>query len=88
MSKLEFNVDYTVSIYPSIDMMRKMGYEDMFTMSEDLESMVKINYPGLIEDGYCMFDPEYQGFMVYCTGKDVQETIENEFKELMNSCGL
>jgi len=84
----EFNVECTVSIYPSVEMMRKMGYGDMFTMSEDLEEIVKINYPGLIKNGYCQFDPESEGFMVYCTGKDVQEMIENEFKELMNSCGL
>ena len=84
----EFNVDYTVSIYPSIEMMNKMGYKSMYDMSEDLESMVKTNYPGLVEDRYCQFDPESEGFMVYCTSKDVQETIENEFKELMNFCGL
>ena len=84
----EFNVDYTVSIYPSVEMMNKMGYKSMYDMSDDLESMVKINYPGLLEDRFAQFDPESEGFMVYCTSKDVQETIENEFKELMNSCGL
>ena len=84
----EFNVKHTVSIYPSVDMMMKMGYKDMYTMSDDLKEMVKINYPGLIEDGYCQFDPESEGFMVYCTDKDVYDTIYNEFKELMNSCGL
>ena len=82
----EFNVEHTVSIYPSVKVMNKMGYKSMYDMSDDLESVVKINYPGLIEKGYCQFDPESEGFMVYCTDRDVQETIYNEWKEFVNSC--
>jgi len=65
----KFNVEHTVSIYPSLDTMRKMGYKSMYDMSEDLESVVKINYPGLLEERYAQFDPESEGFMVYCTDK-------------------
>ena len=87
MSK-EFNVDYTVSIYPSVEMMNKMGYKSMYDMSDDLESVVKINYPGLLEDKYAKFDPESEGFMVYCTSQDVHDTIMSEWNEFVNSCGL
>lgn len=86
MSKLEFNSECTVSIYPSVEMMNKMGYKSMYDMSDDLKDVVKINYPGLLEEGYAQFDPESEGFMVYCTDRDVQETIYNEWKEFVNSC--
>ena len=87
MSK-EFNVQCTVSIYPSVDVMTKMGYKSMYDMSDDLENTVRINYPGLLEERYAMFDPESEGFMVYCTDKDVHDTIVNEWNEFVNSCGL
>ena len=85
MSKLEFNSECTVSIYPSVQMMNKMGYKSMYDMSDDLESVVKINYPGLLEEGYAQFDPESAGFMVYCATEEIAQVINEELNEMVDS---
>ena len=73
----------TVSFYPTQSKLEELGYDNVFDMNDDLETTVKINYPGLDDKKIAQFDPESAGFMVYCATEDVAEVVNEELINLM-----
>ena len=73
----------TVSFYPTQSKLEELGYSDVFQMNDDLETSVKINYPGLDSKDMAQFDPESAGFMVYCATEDIAEVVNEELINLI-----
>ena len=73
----------TVSFYPTQSKLEELGYSDVFEMNDDLETTVKINYPGLDDKEIAQFDPESAGFMVYCASEEVAEVVNEELINLI-----
>ena len=69
-----------VSYYPDFEEWESIGRLRMYEVSDLLEKQVKTNYPELTG---AQFDPESEGFMVYCDSVDVAEVINEELNYLI-----
>lgn len=72
----------TVSFYEH-DIFRKLDFDDMFEMSDSLQRQVGVNYPGIKGKDMAFFDPESEGFMVYCATEEIAEVVNEELNELI-----
>ena len=72
----------TVSFYNHV-ILREMGIKSMYDMSEQLETVVEINYPGMTARDIAHFDPESDGFMVYCATEEIAEVVNQELNEFI-----
>ena len=72
----------TVSFYNHV-ILREMGIKSMYDMSEQLETVVHINYPGFADKTLAHFDPESDGFMVYCATEEIAEVVNQELNEFI-----
>ena len=73
----------TVSFNPSDAALKSLGYVDVFEMSEDLEDMIKANYPDMYFEDECQFEIEGERFMVHCANEDVAEVVNEELVYLI-----
>ena len=75
----------TLTYHADEDSLERLGYNDSFELCDDLEDIVRVNYPDMFFEDECIFDPDSTGFMVFCTSDDVAQTVKEELLILMDT---
>ena len=70
----------TISFYPSTHLMRAMGFDNMYDLSETIEAAAFDTFPGFNDKKIAQFDPESAGTMVYCATEEIAKTIQSVFE--------
>lgn len=69
----------TVSFYPNRDLLKAMGFQDVFDMNDAIEAATFETYPGFNDKKIAQFDPESSGTMVYCATEEIAAAVEQVF---------
>lgn len=75
----DFNPEFAFSFYPDLELRDALGFKSSFDMADTLKDLLMINYPEMMNEELAYVDPERDGFMVYCTSKDVRDVVVEEF---------
>lgn len=70
----------TVSFYPSTRLMKAMGFDNIFDLSERIEADAFDTFPGFDDKKIAQFDPESSGTMVYCATEEIAVKIQSVFE--------
>jgi len=70
----------TVSFYPTTRLMKAMGFDRMYDLSESIEAAAFDIFPDLDDKKIAQFDPESSGTMVYCATEEIAEKIQSVFE--------
>jgi len=69
----------TVSFYPSTRLMKAMGFDNMYDLSEFIETATFDTFPGFNNKEIAQFDPESSGTMVYCATEEIAKEVQSVF---------
>ena len=70
----------TISFYPSTHLMRAMGFDNMYDLSERIEADAFDTFPSFDDKKIAQFDPESGGTMVYCATEEIAVKIQSVFE--------
>ena len=68
-----------VSFYPATRLIKAMGFDNMYDLSDAIEAATFDAFPGFNNKEIAQFDPESAGTMVYCATEEIAEKVQSVF---------
>ena len=69
-----------VTFYPTTRLMKAMGFDSMYDLSETIEAATFDTFPGFDSKEIAQFDPESSGTMVYCATEEIAKEVQSVFE--------